>query len=442
MKKAWQPRFADFFRREWLPCALVLVLLLARLAALRTLNATYTLYSDDLSYINSGITLAKTGMLTMHDNSVPTGQIMPGMSVLIALFYLVLGEGTALWLGLKLFWIVMGSLTGWFIYHSVRLYAPAWCAGVATLFLLRPDFLWTDNLILTETPTMLCFSVMLYCTLQLARTDRTRYAALGGAAFLLAFLLRANMGVCILFVGAYLLASKLPLKTLLKRGLALGLVLLCFLVPWTVRNYIHFHAFIPISFGAGNPVLLGTYQGRGYPLDEELDYETHVEQVVRERYAAYYNEDGSIPHEYQKYLELQTDAVKASYRQRVWLARSPGSFALSYLAIKPWHIMRGVFYWQRLWDIPHEVLKAGQAGLLWICLAMGISLFARKRNRRELAFLAVLYLGNVWLCALAFALDRYNIVLMPALLVFFGVGLENLAAAFKRLGRKLGLQAP
>lgn len=441
METGWKTRLLDFFRREWLPCILVLILLAARLCALNELNATYSVGSDDISYMRSGIHLAKTGMLTMHERDIPTAQIMPGMSVLIAGFYLVLGEGNALWLGLKLFWVCMGALVGWFTYHSVRLYAPAWCAAAATLLLLRTDFIWADNLILTETPTMLCLSIMIYCTLQMGRTGKTRYAVGLGVFYLTAILFRANMAAYIVFAGIYLLCVKYGWRRLLKQGAVLALALLCFLTPWTIRNYHHFQAFIPLTFGAGNPVLLGTYQGEGYPLDEELDYQTNVDDVMRQRYAKYYNADGTVIHNSKKYLELEADGVKAAYRQRVWLERDPASFLRSYLILKPLHMMRGAFYWDRLWDISHNVLKDIQKWLLDLCVVILLTLPFRRENRSQLLFLALFYVGNVLLYCMGFSLDRFNIGLMPAMLVFLGIGVGSLGALWGRLWEKLAPRA-
>lgn len=442
MKRGVKSRLAEFFRREWLPCLLVAVLFGLNLAALRQMGVCHVLNSDDISYVSSGVTLAKTGMYTVHDPVVPSAQAMPGMGVLIACVSLIFGEGKWLWWALKLLWCAMGALTGWFVYHSVRLCAPTWCAAAGTLLLARTDFLWCNNLILTEAPFMLCLSALIYSTLQLGRTGRTRYAVSLGAAYFLGLLIRGNMAVNILFVAVYLLCKKVDRRRLLKQGVCLLLALLCFFVPWTVRNFIQFKAFIPMTYGTGNPILLGTYQGVGYPADEELDYVTNVDEVVPERYAKYYNEDGTVPYRYLKYLELAADGVKASYRQRVWLERDPAGFALSYLVLKPWEMMRGVFYWEELWGIPHSVLKDLQTLLLAVCLLVLLTVFARRKNRPELLLLSAIYLGNLLVYAIGFALDRYNMGLMPAVAIFLGIGLEALASAAGRVARRLRLERP
>lgn len=442
MQTGWRARALDFFRREWLPCVLVALLFGVRLLSIGELNATYSLNSDDMSYIRSGIYLAQTGTLTMH-NTYPSAQIMPALSAVIALFYLIFGEGGAFWLALKLAWAAMGAVSGWFLYKSVRLFAPVWCAVTATLLLLRTDLLWANNIILTETPFLLCFHILIYCTLQLGRSKGGRRYAVGFLlAFLAAFMFRANIAWFALFAGGYLLLCRYDWRRLAKQALTLALVLVCVLTPWTIRNYARFHAFLPIGYGLGNPMLLGTYQGQGYPLDEELDYETNVDAVVREEYADYYGPDGMVLPEYERYVNLQADAVKAQYRKTVWRDRDPGSYWLSYLWLKPCHMMDGVFYWDSLWSIPYLALRWIQRIILGICLIGVVTTLWEKKNRREILFSALVYFGYVWICCVAFAFDRYNMGLLPAQFFLFGLSLGNLGATLRRLGARLRLQTP
>lgn len=433
---------AAFFRREWLPCLIVAILFAARLAAMATLNVTYTLNSDDMSYIRSGIHLAQTGVLTMHD-TYPTAQIMPALSAVIAVFYLIFGEGTLFWLAIKLFWSAMGALSGFFLYKSVRLFAPWWCAAGAALMLLRGDFLWADNIILTETPFLLCTFILIYCTLQMGRgSEKKRYPLGFLLAFLAAFMLRANIAWFPLFAGGYLLAVKYDWRRLARQGLLLLLALLCFLVPWTIRNYLHFHDFLPLGYGVGNPMLLGTYQGYGYPADEELDYETHVDAVVREKYADYYGPEGAPLPQYDRYVRRQADAVKANYRKTVWRENDPVSYYVSYLILKPLKMMDSVFYWYALWGIPNRVWRWIQRISLGLCLLGLLASIRTKRARKEMLFLAAVYFGYVWISCVAFAFDRYNMDILPFQLVLLGLSLWNLGELGRQAGEKLGLERP
>ena len=430
-----------FWRENWLLVLVLALLFLERAAALWTLGAEYTLASDDLSYVKSGIYFAQNGVITMH-GTTPSAQIMPGMTWLIGLFAALFGEGGhALWLALKLLWISMGTATGWFLFKSVTLFAPKWCGAVACLPLFGADFVWTDNLILTETPFILCLSAMLYYTFLLGR-ERSRRAFAGCAvSYLAAILLKANIAVYPLFALGYLLTVKYPFKRLLKQGLILACLVLCFLVPWTVRNYVQFHAFVPLTYGAGNPTLLGTYQGYGYPADEELDYVTNVDEPFREAYAAYFDENGEIPERYQKYLSLQHDGMKASYRLEEWASRDLKSLIVSYGFLKPLEIVRGTFYWERVFNIPGTwVQEAQDLNLLLCALAAAASLLFRK-HRAQCLYLIILYGGNVYIYAMTYAFGRYSIGLMPMRCILVGLGASALVGGIRRLLNRRALPA-
>lgn len=117
MKKT-SPNVKAFLREHWGAFIIMALLLAIRLIALHSLGFNYSLGSDDMSYVKSGIYFAETGTITMHD-TYPSAQIMPGMTVLIGILARIAGQGPALWITLKLLWIFMGTLTAWFIYRSV-----------------------------------------------------------------------------------------------------------------------------------------------------------------------------------------------------------------------------------------------------------------------------------------------------------------------------------
>ena len=146
--------FLSFMKENKAALIVLFLLLVLRLMTLYSLGFTYSLESDDAAYIESGIQFARTGTITMHDD-YPSAQIMPGMTVLIGIFVLLFGEGKLLWISLKVLWILMGLGTAWLIYKSVCLFVPKWCGIIGMLPLFRADFIWMDNLILTETPLCL-----------------------------------------------------------------------------------------------------------------------------------------------------------------------------------------------------------------------------------------------------------------------------------------------
>lgn len=425
-------RLAFLFSHNKAALLVLALLFCERLIALYTVGFSYTLSSDDLSYVNSGITFAKTGMVTMHENGWPSAQIMPGMPVLISLFVLVFGEGAGLWAALKIFWICMGTLTAWYVYRAVGIFAPKWCGVVAMLCLFRADFVWMDNLILTETPFMLALAAMVTYTLLMAKKPGWRYFWCCAAAYMLALMFKANIAPYPLLALLYLLLMRYDKKLLLRQSMVLAAAVLCFVVPWSVRNYVHFHTFVPLTYGAGNPTLLGTYQGIGYPSDEGLDYETNVEQVAKEEYAAYYDENGQVKPPYRRFVSLGKDGLKARYRQQVWWERDPKSMAFSYLFVKPWDTMKGVFYWD-------EVLGESKAWVqelhrfdTGLCLLTLLASMMLKKNRKQVLFLGGAYLANVLVYAMTFAFDRYNASLMCLRFMLVGIGLSLIVQLVER----------
>lgn len=427
-----QGKISLFLREHRAILIVLLLVFVVRLIALDMLGVEYSLSSDDLSYVRSGITFRHTGMITMHENDVPSAQIMPGMTVLIGLFCFVFGEGKLLWAALKLLWACMGTLTGWFIYKSVRVYAPKWCGVVAVIPLLRADFVWMDNLILTETPFILCFSVMIYCTLMMGKTHKGKYFWGCLVGYMLALMCKATIAPYPVFAMVYLLLVKYDFKRLLRQGLILGGVILCFIIPWSIRNYIQFDAFVPLTYGVGNPRLLGTYQGYGYPSDEELDYETHVEAAAREKYARYYNADGSVKPEYIRYVNLGKDEIKANYRMQEWAKKDWKSMVLSYGVLKPAEMIRSSFYWTTIFNVSKEqVLLMQDINTVLCAVAVALAVILKK-YRRQMCFFLLLYFGNLYIYAATFAFDRYQVSLMPIRYIMIGVGLGLAANLFSK----------
>lgn len=424
----------NFFHNEKWILVVMLLLFFERLIVMAQLGATYTLSNDDLSYVNSGITFIETGAITMH--GVLSAQIMPGMPVFIGIISLLFGEGTLFWIALKLIWITMGVCSAFFIYKSVSLFAPSWCGIVAALLLSTPDFVWMDNVILTETPFMLCLSAMVYFTFMMAKTGKNKYFWLCLTSYFLALMLKANIGIYPVFALIYLLLKKYDIKVLFKQALILGCVLLCFFIPWIIRNYIHYDAFIPLTYGSGNPLLLGTYQGEGYPDDSSLDYKTNVDDVAKVKLEKYYDSDGNINDDYLvRYVSLEKDGIKAKYRIEEWIKTNPSSLLKSYLWHKPKLMITKTFLWKETFGVTRDAFRYPRTiGFIIVLLAFLTAFFLKKR-RKEMFFLGLLYMGNIYIYAVGFAYERYSQTLLPIRFIAFGIGLclfiEVAAKAFE-----------
>ena len=137
--------------REHRGILIVMGLLLAeRILAFIFLGLEYSMKNDDWDYVISGIVFGNTGTVTMHGQV--SAQIMPGMPWFLGAISFVFGEGRLMLLVIRSCWILMGVFTALYIYRSVILFGPKWCGILATLPLFAPNYVWLDNLILTETP--------------------------------------------------------------------------------------------------------------------------------------------------------------------------------------------------------------------------------------------------------------------------------------------------
>ena len=422
MTKLQGKKFRSFLFTHKVILIVMILLFAERLVAMYRLNVAYTLYSDDLSYVRSGLVFASTGKITMHE-AYPSAQIMPGMTVLIGVISMIFGEGTMLWVVLKLLWISMGTMTAWFIYRSVCIFAPRWCGAAAALPLFIPNFVWQDNLILTETPFLLFFTAAVYFTFKMGRDGQWRDFWGFLTAYMGALIFRANIAPYPIFALLYLLVVKYDRKRLLRQYSLLACALLCFVIPWSIRNFIRFGEFIPLTYGLGNPMLLGTYQGVGYPEDDELDYVTNVDDVLREEYAAYFEADGSVREGLERYINLKRDEIQAKYRLKVWWQTDSKSMLYSYLVLKPKIMLTSSFYWQEIFHFPLAWIVCLQYQIYLLSAAGIIAALVLRKNRWQMLWIAIIFFGNLYLYAMAFAFDRYLVSLLPLVYIAGGIGL-------------------
>lgn len=163
-----------------------------------------------------------------------------------------------------------------------------------------------------------------------------------------------------------------------KKCLIAGVVLLCVLTPWIYKNYKLFDKFIPLTYGTGNPLLLGTYQGEGYPSDDELDYDKLDDQMSKEM-KLYLNGDPQEKLYQKEYYELEYDGMKAKYRMTEWWKNDKLSMIKSYVFYKPKELIYSSFYWYEVLGINSTMLlNFRKIEIIVFCIASLFILFKRK----------------------------------------------------------------
>lgn len=131
----------------------------------------------------------------------------------------------------------------------------AWAVG-ASLFLAVNPLLVTRVVFVLQEPTLLLFTTLaVWLSVRWIRNPSSPRAALAGGAWGLCTLAKVVAG----FAPVLLLAMRfLPMEQRREwRGRDAAALLLCFaavVAPWTIRNYVHFHRFIPVN-GQGEGML-------------------------------------------------------------------------------------------------------------------------------------------------------------------------------------------
>lgn len=406
-------------KSHWLFSLIILLLIVIKVLSIIDLGYDYSINSDDLSYINSGITLYEEGKITMH--GVTSAQIMPGLPIIIAMFCFLFGIGATLILVLKIFYAILFIITVIVFYKIALLFSNKYIASIVSLFFIAPDYIWMNNLILTETPFILFMLLLIYYSLLFLRNHRNKDFYLMLLYFIIAIYIRPNIIVFPIALLICLLIQKYNIKELVRK-LILGIsIVIISLIPWIYRNYKTFDMFIPLIYGSGNPLLLGTYQGSGYPLDEELNYEILNDSMSKEM--QYYLSENHPRDKYKVYYSLEYDKLKAEYRISEWWKADKVSFIKSYLIFKPKIMLYSSFYWEEVFNIDIKVNLAFRIIDLVLFLISSILILIYRTNLLEYAFLMIFYILQIILYCVAFAYERYAITLFPIRFIIIAIGL-------------------
>lgn len=413
-------KIINFCKNDYCLLIVLFLYLILSLLAIHELGINYNINSDDISYINSGINFAKNHTIIMH--GVPSAQIMPGMSYIIGFLSIIFGSGQAFIISLKILWLIMGGCSIIYLYKTIRLFTSQWFAFIGSLFLLTPDYIWTNNVILTETPFILLIIMLIYYAFKLADSKKVYCYIMIIICFITCLFIRPNIGLYPLVLFLYLILKKYDLKLLFKQIIIAGIILFLALTHWIYRNYKVFERFIPLTYGMGNPLLLGTYQGVGFPLDEELDYENDVLAKAPEELQYYINNKNSSP-KWRKFYSLEYDGLKAKYRMIKWWQKDKYSMLKSYIYGKLKIMLTDTFYWKEIFGVSSTTLKIIRVAELGIFIISCLAIWFNKKYRKELILLLGIYLYNLILYCYSFAYGRYAITLYPLRFIVIGLGL-------------------
>jgi len=163
----------------------------------------------------------------------------------------------------KILQAVLGGLLPWPVYKMGRLLGGERTAlPAAAVTAVYPELVVMTGYLYTETFFILLVCMFFLHLLKAFRTGRTADWVLAGAVFGFGMLVRNLLFFFPFFLLFFCLAVR-ALRARIKGLLLMSLVGYALLVPWTVRNALVFHRFIPVSTSGSLEFWVGSDIARG-----------------------------------------------------------------------------------------------------------------------------------------------------------------------------------
>lgn len=368
---------------------------------------------DSLFYDFTAQTLA-AGKGYIHFKGYATAQWPPGYPLLLAAIYKVFGHSIIL---AKLLNAFAGAAACLLIYAiGAKVFNRRVGFLAAVILAVFPSQIYYSTLVMTEALSSALFAVLilLVLTWTIERDDPSPLRLfLLGVLLGAAALMRAEIAVLLL---AVLLVWKLMIpswRTFARRAALLVAGMALVIMPWTIRNAISMHAFIPISSGAGHTFLAGHQKDPYNPhhFFPEVKYQREYE------YLPYPEREVKIEREAMRAgLEFMVSNPRYEFFllfEKLYHLYMSDSDALKWINIGP--VMPSG---ERRVTIPDSatdkwsLLANGYYYAVMASAALGVLLWFSVRDKKRL--LLVLFVAGWTLIHLAFIPDgRYHTSLIP-----------------------------
>lgn len=288
--------------------------------------------------------------------------------------------------------------------------------AAAAIAAFYPELIWYASHFWCETLFLTFFWIAVERVLAADETGSRKAALAAGALFGVAILTRETL-LYLLPVALIWLAWPKPRRWTLAALLAGSVFLI--VAPWTVRNWIQFEAFIPVSTGGG----LNLYQGNAGIQRGEV-------------YDEYYANEGKV----EQFQWARAAGLRAIWkRQPAWIfekIRDEGPRLAELDSLALIHLRRGAY--------GPEVSCAAYRGVAfivlvpWILIAMAsvVALARAPMNRGTVLLLALL--GAYLLLHIAtHGFSRYRLPVLPAFMILAASLFGFDCATARSLGRRL-----
>jgi len=391
-------------------------------------------FSDPASYDTVAWNLVRGAGFSLDGASgpYPTAFVPPVLPWITSLLYRAVGHDyfAAVLLGCAIGGLVPLLLAAF----ATRMFGSSTGRLAGWLAVVHPLLVFFCGYLLTETPFTVTLLLALLLSVEWVKTPRSGRAFGTGLAWGLASLTRPTALLMPALVVAWAwvpLGLTLPGRGRLRQVALLLLGLALAVGPWTLRNAVVLHAFVPVTTGAGgallasnNPEVWGDPARRGGATSDYWD------RLVRT--------------EYRGLSETEID-VRARARARAFLREHAAEWPTMAAAklSRFWRLSAEAGTtgsWQRSGSPLARVLRVADPLFLWsvvvIPLALwgiGLSLRGPRRWFQSLSLWVILYF--TWLGVVFFGSLRMRVPIEPLVVLFAAAGLDDL---WRRLRARRG----
>jgi 4-amino-4-deoxy-L-arabinose transferase-like glycosyltransferase len=373
-------------------------------------------WKDSLAYMRIASSLISGHGFSQGGVSSSIDYRSPLYPIFLAVTYKVFGGSN---LAVQVVQAILGAITCWLVYAiGQRLFNTSTGILSALIMSVYPPLVYVSGLLMSEQLFIFLLILSIFLLIRNGRNPSCRWTSLSGICLGLASLTRPAAVVLIPFFAIYLCLERTLSR---KRRFILGIALVssAFLIisSWTIRNYVRYHEFIPISTAGGFNFYLGNND-----LSDGSDTNATIQLMQK-------GPPGDLK-------ALLSSAPTAKAKERVyyaytlnWIKNHPGRFLLLY-------VKKLANLWRLTPDNVSDILKSDTVNVfsalilipLYVLSIIGMWLI-RRSWRRLLLFYFVLISMSFGL-ALYITSYRFRIPLDPILILFSAYSLDSLIKSF------------
>lgn len=355
--------------------------------------------NDDVKYIQSARLFLNEGVLAYNTGNLPSAFIMPGMTLLLAGFMSIFGQGEAAIIAFRLFQVLEQALCIYLIYWLGKRFFNVRVGIIASLIsaFYLPDY-FTAGVILSEMTFRTLLLLLICMTVIAIERNQGKWYFWIGLLTALAAYFKPQISLYPAILLLLWWKERLPWRHMLKFMTLLGAVYIVCLLPWWIRNYNVFHELIIFTNSGGSPFLLGT---RIYNLMPPADF-----------FAAYpqYSPDTLFNGADKAAIAKGKDILIYGF------THEPLKYVYWYTIGKLVDLYMQPFYWKAIFGISVPVMYVLQIILTSVSI---VGIFKAVRNRVKgllPLYLILIYLTGIYMPFIAFS--RYGYPNMALLILF------------------------